>query len=1193
MTLSKGNKLFAEGHYELALQVYQEIVQKNGTFSDLAAFNIKLLEKKLDGFRKSSLIEVEAQSTIASNSSSKWYKQGLANFDSKFYKQQLTDLSIDHDFNLHSEYFDHFISDGEKNGLNPHPSFSSKEYKSSNPDLIQGTSLSGYYKHFITNGALERRKFWENPTTQHHHEFYRFKILESKFVDWDHISTKSFSTELVSVIIPVYGEGDLLTKCVKSISSSKSISQYEVILVDNMKDSQSSSVIKSLVDEFNFVKVHSNPFNFNFALGCNTGLINANGGTLIFLNTDTEVEDFWIDKLISPLANPKIKAVQPKLIYNNSKIQTICTALSDWSYMPFELYKNENINSPHVSYSRYVNMITAACLAVKASDFIAVKGFDTQYINGCEDIDLCLKLCDEYKYSCWYESSVTVKHLESKSSGRGLWNEVNRIFFVNRWRNIIKPDADQYFNQDKLIPEYSIDSKKRQKRRVHSCNPKNYKPESSNLIYNSPLFETYNSTDDFNPKQSPDHCIKSTKFNHYASLTVLVVGHIAGKNLFGGERSFLDMLEALSKLEVNIIVSLPNSPSIDYRNKILEYAQKIYIFSYKWWRPLEPVDRIESQLFYDICKNEQVDAIYVNTIMPHSYQYASDVLNIPVTIHVRELILDDSTFQDKFSIPARDIILKLVSRCDYLIANSQATRQMFSQYQNIVVARNVVNIPSIHSLVNKAIPTLRLGMISSNIPKKGINEFFELAYLCSRISSVKFILIGPITESVELLLKKYASFDLQIDVVGYVNNPVEAIEMLDVVLSLSNFSESFGRTVAEGFAAKKPAIAFNRGAINELVIDGKTGFLVPPNDVKYAAKIISDITKNPSIVASLGENALEHLKLICNKEQLNLGIAHALVMSSIRRHCKDHQFLQRSEEIVSSLLENSSSVLPLVSMGSKPITIIIPIYNAYFEIQQCIDSVLSTCSLKQATVLLIDDCSTDSRVVPYLRSLEDDPRVKIIQNKANLGYTRTINAAIKESNESDIVLLNSDTIVNHDWLVQLKLAAYSSSSIGTVTPMSNNAGAFSFPVANENNSIPPQFSLNELSRRILLMTKDMNYLSLPTGNGFCMYIKRNLIDLIGLFDETLFPRGYGEENHFCMRALQQNMKNILCPHAYIYHVKTASFKSERDKLIKEGQAVLLKEFPSYMKKVKRDFNSQNMLSLRSKVKNAFSDFGIE
>ena len=72
-------------------------------------------------------------------------------------------------------------------------------------------------------------------------------------------------------------------------------------------------------------------------------------------------------------------------------------------------------------------MVTAACIALKSSDFINANGSIVIALIGA-NIDLSLKLIDGYKYKCWYESSVTVSHLERKSSGRGAWNEVNRLF---------------------------------------------------------------------------------------------------------------------------------------------------------------------------------------------------------------------------------------------------------------------------------------------------------------------------------------------------------------------------------------------------------------------------------------------------------------------------------------------------------------------------------------------------------------------------------------------------------------------------------------------------------------------------------------------------------------------------------------------------------------------------------------------
>ena len=116
-----------------------------------------------------------------------------------------------------------------------------------------------------------------------------------------------------------------------------------------------------------------------------------------------------------------------------------------------------------------------------------VNGFNTKYINGCEDIDLCLKLVENYKYQCWYESSVTIRHYESKSSGRGMWNEVNRIFFIKNWIHDLKPDLDQYLDQDGLSVDLVVDSRKRQLRRIHSCYPTKYFHNSSKIAKDSPL----------------------------------------------------------------------------------------------------------------------------------------------------------------------------------------------------------------------------------------------------------------------------------------------------------------------------------------------------------------------------------------------------------------------------------------------------------------------------------------------------------------------------------------------------------------------------------------------------------------------------------------------------------------------------------------------------------------------------------
>jgi len=70
---------------------------------------------------------------------------------------------------------------------------------------------------------------------------------------------------------------------------------------------------------------------------------------------------------------------------------------------------------------------------------------------------------------------------------------------------------------------------------------------------------------------------------------------------------------------------------------------------------------------------------------------------------------------------------------------------------------------------------------------------------------------------------------------GYIENPKVVLVDNDVVLGLSNFKESFGRTIAEAMAIGRIVIAYDWGAVGEL-LDADSGFLV---EYKDKAKIVS------------------------------------------------------------------------------------------------------------------------------------------------------------------------------------------------------------------------------------------------------------------------------------------------------------------------------------------------------------------
>lgn len=244
------------------------------------------------------------------------------------------------------------------------------------------------------------------------------------------------------------------------------------------------------------------------------------------------------------------------------------------------------------------------------------------------------------------------------------------------------------------------------------------------------------------------------------------------------------------------------------------------------------------------------------------------------------------------------------------------------------------------------------------------------------------------------------------------------------------------------------------------------------------------------------------------------------------------------------------------------IDIIIPVYNGYTFLKNCLESVFEHTNISHR-IILINDKSKEYQLINYLNDLKKIKNLVIINNKKNLGFVKSINKGIKLSKNNDVVLLNSDTLVTRNWLEKLKNSAYSSELIATVTPLSNNAAFCSVPNFEINNDIPDGFTINSFAS--LIEEKSLVlYPEIPTGVGFCMYIKREALNLIGYFDEKYFGKGYGEENDFCLRAKKAGFINILDDSTFIYHKGSGSFAdSEKLQLQKRNLKIMDKLHPEY------------------------------
>lgn len=273
-------------------------------------------------------------------------------------------------------------------------------------------------------------------------------------------------------------------------------------------------------------------------------------------------------------------------------------------------------------------------------------------------------------------------------------------------------------------------------------------------------------------------------------------------------------------------------------------------------------------------------------------------------------------------------------------------------------------------------------------------------------------------------------------------------------------------------------------------------------------------------------------------------------------------------------------VLPRVSVA-------VPIFNAFDDVRACLERLLRY-TPSAHRIILLDDASDDPRMKTLLREAQNVERVVLHENAQNLGFTRTANIGVALAESDDVVLLNSDTRVTPRWLENLREAAYSSARIATATPMSDRAGAFSAPEIGQDNPLPPGVGEEAFALEFRRASRRF-FPEVPTGNGFCLYVKRAAFDSVGHLDEQAFPRGYGEENDFCMRAMRAGWRHIIDDSTYIFHERAKSFGDARPALIAKGREAIDARYPDYGLAIKTFGDGAALLGARYHARLALRD----
>jgi GT2 family glycosyltransferase len=229
------------------------------------------------------------------------------------------------------------------------------------------------------------------------------------------------------------------------------------------------------------------------------------------------------------------------------------------------------------------------------------------------------------------------------------------------------------------------------------------------------------------------------------------------------------------------------------------------------------------------------------------------------------------------------------------------------------------------------------------------------------------------------------------------------------------------------------------------------------------------------------------------------------------------------------------------------VDVVVCVHDALDDTRACLESVLAH-SRPPYAVTIVDDGS-GPETSDYLRTFAAEHGATLIRNDTALGYTRAANQGLLASKGDYVLLLNSDAVVTEDWLDRLVQCAESDSSIGLVGPLSNAATWQSVPEIVRDgvfavNELPPTWTPNDLAREIA-RTSARTYPRVAFLNGFCLLVRRRVLDELGVFDEEEFGRGYGEENDYCVRARAAGWQLAVADDAYVFHGETRSYAPAR------------------------------------------------
>jgi glycosyltransferase involved in cell wall biosynthesis len=345
----------------------------------------------------------------------------------------------------------------------------------------------------------------------------------------------------------------------------------------------------------------------------------------------------------------------------------------------------------------------------------------------------------------------------------------------------------------------------------------------------------------------------------------------SSSELYGSGKIILQVLRLYRNEGFNPVVLLTNSGPLQ---AILElegfsvYVQNLGILRRKYVNPAGLLNRLSKNLkayrfLSKMDQRYQFELVYSNTLAVIVGAYWAKRRQIPHIWHIHEILLSP-----------KPLVKMLSSLLDQSTPNPIAVSQAVADHWQPLLKKSKVQvihngIPYDAFLENYPIAKKELGLPAGQIiigmigrinPGKGQLFFLKMAqYLSEKYPHTHFLLVGdpfpgyePILEEIRKEIRE-KSLETRVTYLGFREDIPKVMAALDVFVLPSILPDSFPTVILEAMAAGKPVVATRSGGASEMVVEGKTGYLIPIENIEKGIEALEKLIQDTELRQRFGE----------------------------------------------------------------------------------------------------------------------------------------------------------------------------------------------------------------------------------------------------------------------------------------------------------------------------------------------------